>query len=189
LNSTTIYINDAAQFAHPILAHFRKLVLEVCPDIEETLKWNFPHFINKNEIICSMAAFKSHCAFSFPKAALMKDETLINNAKAEISMGHLGKITNIKDLPSDKIIKSYIKESIELIGTKISRKKPNNEIIIPEIFLNHLKKNKQAFLIFNALTPSHKKEYIKYISEAKKEKTQLDRIAKTINQLILKNVT
>lgn len=70
--------------------------------MEEKIKWSFPHFDYKGEMMCSMAAFKQHAVFGFWKAALVKDSILIENAKSEIAMGHLGKITSLKDLPSDK---------------------------------------------------------------------------------------
>ena len=53
-------------------------------------------------MMCSMAVFKQHAVFGFWKAALVKDSILIENAKSEIAMGHLGKITSLKDLLSDK---------------------------------------------------------------------------------------
>ena len=72
--------------------------------MEEKIKWSFPHFDYKGEMMCSIAAFKQHAVFGFWKAALVKDSILIENAKSEIAMGHLGKITSLKDLLSDKKI-------------------------------------------------------------------------------------
>ena len=37
------YIDEAADFARPILSHIRRLVHAACPDVQETLKWNCPH--------------------------------------------------------------------------------------------------------------------------------------------------
>ena len=62
------YIKAAAPFAQPILKHLRELVHKACPEVEETIKWGFPHFDYKG-IMCSMAAFKNHCAFGFWKSA------------------------------------------------------------------------------------------------------------------------
>ena len=50
----------------------------------------------------------------FWKAALMKDQSLVEMAKSEEAMGHFGKITSLKDLPSDKKIIGYIKEAMQL---------------------------------------------------------------------------
>lgn len=61
------YIDQAAPFAQPILNHIRQLVHEACLEVEETIKWSFPHFDYKDNVMCSMAAFKAHCAFTFGK--------------------------------------------------------------------------------------------------------------------------
>ena len=33
------YIAKAADFAKPVLRHVRKLVHDVCPNVQETMKW------------------------------------------------------------------------------------------------------------------------------------------------------
>jgi len=50
------YIAKSAPFAQPVLTHLRELIHRACPDIQETIKWKFPHFDYKG-IVCSMAAF------------------------------------------------------------------------------------------------------------------------------------
>ena len=52
------YIARSADFAKPILTHLRDLVHAACPEVEETIKWNFPHFLYKG-MLCSMASFKA----------------------------------------------------------------------------------------------------------------------------------
>lgn len=178
-----LFIAKSNDFAKQILEHFRNLVHSVNPNIKETIKWGMPAF-ELNGIICLMAAFKNHCAIVFPKAELMNDKSLIQNAKSEEAMGHLRKIKSINDLPSNKKLISYIKEAIKLNeqGVKIPSKKKliQKEIQIPDYFLTALKKNKKAYKNFNAFTNSRKKEYVEWITEAKKEETKQKRIATAI---------
>lgn len=181
------YIAKSAEFAQPILNHLRELVHKACPETEEKIKWGMPHFDYKG-MMCSMAAFKQHCAFSFWKASLMKDKKLIANAKSEAAMGHLGRITLLKDLPSDKILLAYIKEAKKLNddGLKVTRKPSapkEKEIIIPDYFSKVLKKNKSALKTFQNFSPSHKREYIEWITKAKTEETRIRRVATAIEWL------
>ena len=181
------YIAKSANFARPILHHLRSLVYEACPDVEETIKWSFPNFSYKG-ILCSMASFKQHCAFTFWKGALMKDaDELIRNNKT--AMGHLGQIGSLKGLPSDKKIISMIKEAMKLNENDIklpARRKTisNKEIEIPAGLQKELKKNKDASTIFNNFSPSHKREYIEWINEAKTEATIMKRIETTIEWIM-----
>lgn len=181
------YISNAVDFAKPILVHLRELVHEACPEVEEKMKWSFPHFDYKG-MMCSMAAFKQHCAFTFWKAPLMKDKKLMANAKSETAMGHLGRISSLKDLPSDKILISYIKEAKKLNndGIKLPAKanpKKKPELNVPDYFLRVLRKNKNILKVFNDFSPSHKKEYIEWITEAKTEETRNKRIVSAIEWL------
>lgn len=183
-----LYISKSADFAKPILIHFRKLVHTACPDVEEKMKWSFPHFDYKG-MMCSMTAFKQHCAITFWKAQVMKDKTLVANAKSESAMGHFGKITSLKVLPSDKKIIGYIKEAKKLNDEKIKLPAKKNsdtnkkEVKIPNDFSIILKKNKIAFKTFNNFSLSHKKEYVEQIKEAKTEATRNKRMKKAIEWL------
>jgi uncharacterized protein YdeI (YjbR/CyaY-like superfamily) len=174
------YILKAADFARPILLHLRELVHAACPGVEEKMKWSFPHFDYKNEMMCSMAAFKQHCAFGFWKASLMKDPILVENAKSESAMGHLGRISSLKDLPPDKKIIGYIKEAMTLTdkGIKLpaKAKAEKKDLDVPDYFLAALNKNKKAKLTFDNYAYSHKKEYLEWVTEAKTEATRNKRL-------------
>jgi uncharacterized protein YdeI (YjbR/CyaY-like superfamily) len=180
------YIEKAAPFAQPIMEHIREVVHKACPQVEETVKWGFPHFEYKG-ILCNMAAFKKHCSFGFWKAALMKDEKNVLNVANKHSMGHFDKITSLKDLPADKILISYIKEAMRLneedIKLPAKPKSAKPELETPAELLAALKKNKTAQKTFENFSPSHKREYIEWITEAKTDATREKRIATTIEWL------
>ncbi len=173
------YIAKAAPFAQAILQHIRKLVHKACPDITETMKWSFPHFEYKG-VVCSMAAFKQHCAFGFWKASIMKDPNKIMQIKDRGAMGHFDRITTVKDLPADKIMIAYIKEAVQLnengIKLPAKTKTTQKEIVVPADIIAALKKNSKAKKVFEAFSPSHQKEYIEWITEAKTDPTRIKRL-------------
>jgi uncharacterized protein YdeI (YjbR/CyaY-like superfamily) len=180
------YIAKAAPFAQPVLKHIRNLVHAVCPDVEERVKWGMPHFDYKGAMMCSMAAFKQHCAFGFWKAKLMKDGAVLTGMESHTAMGNMGKITSVKDLPSDTKMMSLIKEAMMLNekGVKVpkdmSPKYPKKEMEAPEYFLKALKKNKAAFQVYEQFSPSHQREYIEWVTEARQEETRNRRLEQAI---------
>lgn len=180
------YIAKSAEFAKPILTHIRELVHKTCPEVEEKMKWSFPHFDYKGEMMCSMASFKQHAVFGFWKAPLMKDPVLVQNASAETAMGHLGRITSLKDLPNDKKMTAWIKEAMLLNdkGIKLpSKPKPEKkEIVTPDDLQKALTKNKPALKVFEAFSYSDKKEYVEWVTGAKTEVTRNKRIATAVAQ-------
>lgn len=181
------YIEKAADFAKPILVHLRELIHATCPDVVETWKWSFPHFDYNGSSMCSMAAFKQHCAFGFWKAALMADTDSILALTDREAMGHLGRITGLKDLPKDSVLKKYIKAAMKLneAGAKLpARNKATAEqkeaLKTPADFTALLKKNKAAEKVFKDFAYSNKKDYIEWFEEAKTEATRTKRMALAI---------
>lgn len=180
------YITKSAPFAQPILEHLRKIIHEACPEVNETIKWGFPNF-EYHGILCSMAAFKAHCAFGFWKAALMKNASYLKQNQ-EDSMGHLGRITSLMDLPGDRQIKSMIEEAMVLNETGATlpsdkKKKEKKAIPIPELLLKKFEKAGKAASTFYAFSPSQQREYLEWITEAKTEATRLKRVEQTIEWL------
>jgi hypothetical protein len=157
------YIVNSAEFAKPILSHIRELVHKACPDVEETMKWSFPHFDYKG-MMCSMASFKQHCAFGFWKAAIMANsKAFVSKAQSEEAMGHLGKITSLKDLPKDSLMIKYIKEAAKLNEDNVklpskAKEVAKKELQIPDDFTKALSKNKKAQKVFGAFSYTNKKD-------------------------------
>ncbi len=181
------YITKAAPFAQSILNHLRQIVHHTCPEVQETIKWGFPHF-EYHGVLCSMAAFKQHCAFTFWKAALMSDvHKVFSQVKAQ-AMGHLGKLATDADLPRDDILIQYILEAMQL--NKDGKKLPirstgriKKNLKMPAYFLQALHRNKQARQTFENFSYSNKKDYIDWITEARGEHTRNNRLAVAISWL------
>lgn len=184
------YIAKSKDFAKPILNHLREVVHRACPDVEETMKWSFPHFDYKGEMMFSMAAFKEHMAMGFWKGSIMKDPDKILDKDREQAMGHFGRITAMKDLPSDKILTKYIKEAmrlndegIKLPVKKKASEKEKKEFVVPDYFLKALSKNKAAKKVFDGFSYSKKKDYVEWLTEAKTDETRNKRMATSLEWL------
>lgn len=179
------YIAKSADFAQPILRYLREVVHEGCPEVEETIKWSFPHFMYKG-MLCSMAGFKEHCAFGFWKGNLILDSA---SNKSDDAMGQFGRITSLKDLPPKSVLLGYIKKARQLHddGVKAPKKpKPRGEkkeLVVPDYFLKAVKKNKKALATFEGFSYSHKKEYVEWVTEAKTDETRNRRLQTTVEWL------
>lgn len=174
------YIAKSAEFAGPILTHLRDVVHAACPDVEETMKWSFPHFQYKG-MLCSMAAFKEHCAFGFWKGSLIVERGEVS----EQAMGQFGRIRKLADLPSKKVLAGYVRAAMKLNEEGIkspTRTKPKQprEVVVPADLAAALRANRPAQDTFEAFSPSNKREYIDWITEAKAEATRTKRLATAI---------
>jgi len=179
------YIAKAQPFAQPVMKHFRELVHKTCPDVEEKMKWSFPHFDYKGQMMCSMASFKQHCVIGFWKAQLI-DGKLVDNAKSEVAMGHMGRLTSLKDLPPDKQLVTWIRKAMKLNdeGIVISKPKPSEkdkkEFTVPRELTVAINKNKKAKATWDKASYSFRKEYVMWVDETKTEATRNKRIETTV---------
>ncbi|HTI65498.1 MAG TPA: YdeI/OmpD-associated family protein [Gemmatimonadaceae bacterium] len=173
------YVARSADFARPILEHIREIVHEGCPEVEETIKWGFPNYQYKG-MLCSMAAFKEHCTFGFWKGSLIVDAA---DRRSDEAMGQLGRITRLSDLPPRKKLVGYVRKAKELndAGVKVAKpSKPKPALEPPADLLAALKKNKKAQAAFDKFPPSHRREYVEWIVEAKTDATRQRRLAQAV---------
>ena len=177
------YIERAAPFARPILAHARALVHQACPQVEETIKWGMPTFVHAGGILCGMAAFKQHASFGFWKHALV-----VGEGEPRDGMGSYGKMLSLDDFPAKKIVLAHIRKAMKLnedgvkmpAARKAASKLPPE---MPEDLVAALNKDNAAKATFDAFPPSGRREYIEWIVEAKREETRAKRLAQTVEWL------
>lgn len=174
------YIDKSAEFARPILRHLRALVHEACPDVQETIKWSFAAF-EYHGLLCSMAAFKAHATFGFWKEKLL----LGDSANAE-AMGSFGRLTTIADLPDRATLIALIHKAMQLNvdGVKPpgrgADRKPRPELETPPDLAELLASKPGAKERFAAFPPSHRREYIEWIAEARRDETRRRRLAQAV---------
>lgn len=184
------YIARAQPFARPILEHLRALVHKAVPGVEETLKWGMPTFMSHGAIMCGMASFKAHCAFWFWKGSRIPDTHKIFG-RGDKAMGQLGRLRSLKDLPSAAILTKYMRAGAALNKTgatgprtPVSAKRTVNVPRTPADLSKALRGNAKAAATWKAFPPSHRKEYIEWITEAKTAETRSRRLATSLEWIV-----
>ncbi|MEY4673071.1 MAG: hypothetical protein RL148_855 [Planctomycetota bacterium] len=176
------YIAKAPAFAQPVLAELRSRIHAACPEVEETVKWGAPAFVYHGPL-AGMAAFKAHCAFGFWKSELLQAE----QAQSREAWGSFGRITGVGDLPTKARFKALVKQAMALNeqGVKSPRggraKRP--EAPVPPELAAALARNARARATFEGFAPSHRREYVQWIAEAKKHETRARRVAQAVEWL------
>jgi len=177
------YIARAAHFAQPILERLRADLHAALPALEETIKWSMPFFLNEGRIVAHMAAFKQHCAFGF-----WRGRNLVNTGREDEAMGQFGRIAALTDLPSSRDFKALVKAAAVKAAEAAEapqpapRRPPARPQHSPELDAA-LKGNAAALRGYGALTPGAQREYVEWISKAKREATRDKRIAQALEWL------
>jgi uncharacterized protein YdeI (YjbR/CyaY-like superfamily) len=174
------YIAKAKPFARPILEHLRALMHRACPDVEESIKWSQPFFSYKGTILANMAGFQSYCHLGFWDKSMAEEVRNRGN-------GPLRRIASLKELPADKQLLAWMRQAAANVDSgdyrspiagRVRRVKP--EAQVPADLKTALKMNKRAAEVFEAFSPSCRREYVEWITEAKREETRRKRIATAV---------
>ena len=184
LNSEiTDYIDSKDTFAKDIMEHLRRVIHQASPNLKEAIKWKHPCF-EEQGLVCAIAAFKKHVNLSFFKGKKINDSYDIfadsnNNEVASLTF------TTIAEIPDDKILIDYIQQAIAINATekktpKKSVKKDKTDLIIPEDLKEQLSQNQEANNVFHQFSYSKQKDYIEWITSAKREATRKSRLATAI---------
>ena len=179
------YIEKSAPFAQPILRRLRELVHQGCPAVEETVKWSSPFFMRQG-ILGSMCAFKAHCAFNFWNGKEYLGEEALG--KAGEAMGQFGRMTKLEDLPDEEMFLECVRKAARFnesrgVLVKKSKQSSATELPIPEALAAALRQNRKAGAAFERFSLSHRKEYARWIAEAKREETRQRRVEQAIKWL------
>ncbi len=180
------YIEKAAPFAKPILKKLRTLFHKASPDLKESIKWGHVSFEHKG-IVGGFAAFKQHVSWGMWKAALLKDPKGAMNNEGGSSMSG-GKYAHVSELPADDYVIDLIRQAIELNDKEVkvparSNPKPKPAIAVPRELVAAFKSAPKAKTFFDGLAPSCRREYLEWITEAKRDETRDKRIATAIEWL------
>jgi len=179
------YIAKAAPFAQPLLNWLREAVHGASPGLQEDIKWGMPFFVHDGRPLANMAAFKQHCAFGFWKGREAGDSDKTGEA-----MGQFGRIISPADLPGAREFKAQVKAAIarsDAAAATPPEAKPRRTAKpvppLPADLSQALAARAKVKAAFDAMPPSHRREYIEWVLDAKREETRAKRIAQTVERV------
>ena len=181
------YIARSQAFATPILRRIKAIVHAGCPDVEETLKWGTPSFSYRG-ILCGRASFKAHCVFGFWKSELLAERFQSSKESAGEAMSQFGHLKTVKELPSRTTMLRLVRLAAQLNEGGIKSAAPPKTALpkavrAPADLLAALQNNARARAGYDNLSPSQKREYIEWITEAKRDETRKRRVATAVEWL------
>ena len=180
------YIAKKAPFAQPILKELRAIIHEAHPEIDEDIKWGAPAFMHKG-IVCIIAGFKEYVGVNFWKGALIVP-SMARRATDDKDMKQLEQIHSIDELPARKKIIAYVQAAVKLNegGVPTPNRGKNAPVRkraplrTPPSLAKALARNAKAKATYDGFSPSHKREYVEWITEAKSEETRDRRIEQAL---------
>ena len=180
------YIAQAAPFARPILEHVRAAMHKAMPELEEAIKWSHPFFLLDGKPFANMAAFKAHCALGFWKGGRPVAEAA--PGASDGAMGQFGRLESLADLPAAAALRKLVVEAArEARAAKAAAAaaplapRPRREALaMPDDFAAALRAQPAARKVFDAFAPGQQRDYIEWITEARRAETRAKRLEEAL---------
>ena len=174
------YIAEQPEWQRRLLVRLRQLIHAHDTEVEETWRWNAPGF-DHGGIMISLHGFKTCVSVWFHKGALLKDtHGLFVLTEKDEERGIRKYKVNEGEPINEKAFADLVKQAVKLngAGTKLGDAKPASKaLVVPPELENCLKKDEEAWEHWENFNHSHKKEYVEWIDDAKKDETRKRRIA------------
>jgi uncharacterized protein YdeI (YjbR/CyaY-like superfamily) len=169
------YIQRAAPFARPLLEQLRRDLHAASSELDESIRWSMPAFLHGGQLIAMVAAFKAHASFGFWRA---NDE-----ATPREGMGQFGRLTSLEELPDAAVIAEGVRAAIARAdggAPRATRRPARPEAEVPDDLRAALAARPAAAATFAAFPPGQRREYVDWITEAKRSETRARRLAQAL---------
>lgn len=179
------FIARAPDFAQPILARLRADFHAGCPELRETIKWGVPFFEHKG-LLGGMAVFKAHVSMGFWKSRLMPgfEQTFGRPGRASCMVA---RFATKADLPPKKgfggLLRLPTRPTGRCFELGMSAAPARRPVVVPAELKKALAKSARARACFAELPPSHRRNYVEWITEAKRPETRARRLAAAVASL------
>lgn len=155
-------------------------------ELLEEVKWGAPTYTLNGKLVAGMAGFKNHFAIWFHQGVFLKDtqKMLVNAQEGKTKGLRQWRFERDSKIPANLVLE-YVQESIEncLAGKEIKPERKTG-VSIPPILQEKLTSDAGLNKAFEQLTPGKKREYAEYISQAKREATQVSRLEKILPMIL-----
>lgn len=178
------YIAQAEPFARPILERLRASMLAASRELREDVKWGTPHFVRRG-IVAGMAGFQSHVGFGFWRSKEMQDPEGLFQGRARASMCVM-KLRSVKDVPARRVLRAYVREAIALDeafavkGRGAERTALEARAVPPKDLERALRACPPAWKTFRGFPPGKRRDYVEWVTEARREATRTKRIEQAV---------
>jgi uncharacterized protein YdeI (YjbR/CyaY-like superfamily) len=130
-------------------------------------------------MVCGFGAFQKHVKFTFFNGSALKDEEGAFNHCTDNKFSRSIKYVS-EDEPDEKMLTAYIRESVRLNRTGFKRVIASKQVEVPSDLEASLAQDAKAHAFFNGLSYVYKKDFVEYVTSAKRDQTRIDRITKVV---------
>jgi hypothetical protein len=178
------WVEAAPEFSRGMVEELRSWIQRVGPDLTESIKWNVLCFSGR-KLICGLNACKQHASITFFRGTELSDPRgLFTGGEGNTSIRSV-RLTSLRRL-NWSALEALMLAAVELDQQPQIAPPPKvkrEPWPVPEFFSRPLQRNRKALAGFHALSPSCQREWLVWVSSAKRHETREKRLAQTLTAL------
>jgi uncharacterized protein YdeI (YjbR/CyaY-like superfamily) len=154
------------------------------PDLRESIKWNMFCYSGRR-LACAIGGYKQRAGLSFFRGQELPEAVSLctqGEGNVAILSMRIDDITQVDRGAPRRLLRAAVRLDESVPPPRLS-KTPRPMPAMPPVLSTALKKNRSAQAGYNALSPSCQREYIAWISRAKRQETRAKRVEETIAAL------
>ena len=180
------WLENAPSFSKPIAQQLREWFLKWEPDLREAIKWNLLCFSARKNV-CGISACKAHLSVAFFRGTELEDPAgLFEGGEMNTNIRSV-RITSANPVKRDAL-RALLHAAVALDAQPeipAAPKQKREPWPVPDFFAKALAmtKNRAAADGFAKLSPSCQREWLVWLSTAKRDETRERRMAETLAAL------
>ena len=177
------WLEAAPDFSRPLAAELRESFFRWEPDLAESIKWNALSFTGR-KLVCALSPCKKHLSIVFFRGTELPDPARLFTAGETNTNIRSIRVTE-PALDRDSLRK-LLHAAVELDAQPDVPRAPQRKREpwpVPDFFTEALKTNRAAAAGFHSLSPSCQREYLVWLTTAKRPETRATRLAQTLAAL------
>jgi len=181
------WLEICPDFSKPMAEQLTEWVLTWEPDLRESIKWNMLCFSGR-KLICGISACQKHLGLAFFRGTELPDPAKLFNEGGENNTNIRSiRLTSLEEM-NRNALRALLRAAVELDADpavpavpKVKRK----PWPMPDYFKKALaeKQNRAAADAFRKFAPTYQREYIVWLTMAKRPETRASRLKETLAAL------
>jgi hypothetical protein len=179
------WLEQAADFSRSMVVELRDWIFRTAPDLTESIKWNVLCYSGR-KLVCGLSACKKHVAITFFRGTELGDPGGLFDPNGEGNTSiRTVRVTSLAKL-NRRALAELLLAAVDLDAQRdvpLPPKMKREALPMPKFFAEALKKHKKAAGFFASLAPTYQREYLQWLSSAKREETRNQRLQQTLRAL------
>ena len=180
------WLEAAPAFSRPLAAELRESFFRWEPDLAESIKWNTLAFTGRT-LVCALSPCKKHLSIVFFRGTELVDPAGLFTAGETNTNIRSVRVTEPAALNRDAL-RTLLHSAVELDAQPDVPRAPQQRREpwpVPDFLAAALKRDRAAAAGFAKFSPSCQREWLVWLTTAKREETRASRLAQTLAALAL----